>query len=65
MDRILMQIFRMFLNRGINKGINHVANRGRNPKDMTPAERQEAKAARETARRAKQAIRLGRRFGKF
>jgi hypothetical protein len=65
MNRILQQLFRMFLNRGINAGIDKAAGSGKSHKDMTPEERAAAKAARETAKRARQAIRMGRRIGRF
>ncbi len=63
-NAIINMIVRMFMRRGINAGINHVANRGRNPKDMTPQERQNAKAGRENAKRAQQAMRVIRRLGR-
>jgi hypothetical protein len=58
--RVLMR----FLNRGIRAGLGQTAP-ARNKvsqKDMTPEERQQTKAAREAQRRAKQAMRLTRRF---
>mgnify|MGYP003626825862 CR=1 FL=1 len=64
-NAIINMIMRLFLRRGMNAGINYMANRGRNPKDMTPEERQNAKAGRENARRAQQAMRVTRRMGKF
>jgi hypothetical protein len=64
-NQLLNMIFRMFLNRGINAGIDRVAGSGKSPKDMTPEERRQAREARQTAKRAKQAIRAARRIGKF
>lgn len=64
-NAIINMIMRLFLRRGMNAGINYMANRGRNPKDMTPEERQNAKAGRENAKRAQQAMRVTRRMGKF
>lgn len=64
MERILMQIMRMFMRKGMNAGIKHVANRGKSANDMTPQERSQAKAAQDMAKRAKQMARLGRRIGR-
>ncbi len=67
-NQIINMIFRMFLRRGINEGINRIAGGGtggRSHKDMTPEERANAKAGRENAKRAQQALRVGRRIGRF
>lgn len=68
-NQIINMIFRMFLRRGINQGINRMAGGGaaggRSHKDMTPEERAQAKAGRENAKRAQQALRVGRRIGRF
>ncbi len=64
-NAIINMIIRLFMRRGMNAGINYMANRGRDPKDMTPEERQNAKAGRENAKRAQQAMRVTRRMGKF
>ena len=64
MERFLMQIMRMFMRKGMNAGIKHVANRGKSAKDMTPEERSQAKSAQDVAKRAKQMARLGRRIGR-
>ena len=55
----------MFVNKGVNAGINYAANRGKDPKDMTREERQQAKAGRQAAKRARQAMKLGRRIGRL
>ena len=64
-NSLINMIVRIFMRRGINAGINHVANRGRDPKEMTPEERQQAKSGRQGARRVQQAMRVTRRMGKF
>ncbi len=64
-DRIIMMIFRKFMNRGVSKGIDMAANRGRDPKDMTQDERQQAKQARDASKRARKAMQMGRRMGRF
>lgn len=60
LTRFLMR----FVNRGINMGLNKVAPAPEKvrQKDMTPEERQQAKAARDLQRRARQASKLTRRF---
>ena len=64
MERFLMQIMRMFMRKGMNAGIKHVANRGKSPKEMSPEERSQAKGAQDMAKRAKQMARLSRRIGR-
>ncbi|MEP7351584.1 MAG: hypothetical protein ABI668_16800 [Sphingorhabdus sp.] len=61
MQQILSMILRLFIGKAVNKGINHLANRGKDPAGMTPEEKATAAKARQTARQAKQAIRLMRR----
>ncbi len=63
-NSIINMIVRMFMRRGINAGINHFANRGRDPKEMTPEQRDQAKAGRENAKRVQQAMRATRRLGR-
>ena len=64
MERFLMQIMRMFMRKGMNAGIKHIASKGKNPKDMTPEERTQAKNAQSVAKRAQQLARMGRRIGR-
>ncbi|MBP9182043.1 MAG: hypothetical protein KBF78_02835 [Fuscovulum sp.] len=64
LTQILNMVFRKFLNRGINAGIDHLSRRGKPPAEMTPAERQQAQQARDLAKRARQAARLTRRLGR-
>ncbi|QYK43270.1 MAG: hypothetical protein KF887_09340 [Paracoccaceae bacterium] len=65
---VIRMIINRFLRRGvntaINKGIRHTAAKGKAPKDMTPAERDQAARGRELAKRARQAARVTRRLGK-
>jgi hypothetical protein len=65
LNRLINMIVRLFMRKGVNAGINFAANRGKDPKDMTPEERQQAKAARQNAKRARQAIKLGRKIGRL
>ncbi|KPP87306.1 MAG: hypothetical protein HLUCCA08_05080 [Rhodobacteraceae bacterium HLUCCA08] len=65
LDRILRMILGRVLNRGINAGIRHVANRGQDPRDMTPEDRARAREGQQNAKRARQAMRITRRMGKF
>lgn len=68
LGRILQMILNRFLRRGvttaINKGIGKAASRGKAPKDMSPADRDQAARAREMTKRARQAARLTRRMGR-
>lgn len=62
LNGVLNQILRRFTNIAINKGIDHFAGSGKNPKDMTPEERQQAQAGRDMAQRAKQVRKATRRL---
>ena len=64
MQQILSMILRLFIGRAVNSGINHLAQGGKDPAEMTADERQAAAKSRQTARQAKQAIRLMRRLGR-
>ena len=64
MQQILAMILRLFIGRAVNSGINHLARGGKDPAEMTADERQAAAKSRQTARQAKQAIRLMRRLGR-
>lgn len=59
---ILRQATRRLVNRGVDAGIDLAARGGRSHEEMTPEERQRARAAKQTARRARQAARLIRRM---
>ncbi len=53
---------RMLMRKGINKGIDMAASRGKHPNDMTPEEREQAKSARDTANKAQRGMNAARRF---
>lgn len=61
-NRLFNMLTRMFLRKAVNKGITLAAGRGKDPKDMTPAERNQAQTAKQMADKAQKAARLGRRF---
>lgn len=62
MDRLIQMILNRLMGQLINKGITHVANKGKTPAQMTPEERQQAHLARQAGRRVSQAARIARRF---
>ena len=73
-DRILQMIMRIFLrkmvSKGINAGMRQVSKRaGGAPQgekaDLSPAERQQQREAKQAARKARQMARLARRGPKF
>lgn len=64
-NQLMRMAMRMLANRGMNAGIKHLANRGRDPKDMTPQEREEARAIRQNTGKARRALNILRRFGRF
>jgi hypothetical protein len=59
---MLNRLFRQVLNKGIKTGINHMAAKGKEPAEMTPAERAQAQKANELAKRARQMAKLTRRM---
>jgi hypothetical protein len=62
LNRLFNMLARMLIRSAADAGID-AATRGRKPpSEMTPEERQHAKAARETAKRFQKTTRLGRRF---
>lgn len=64
LQAILNMILRQLLNRGIAKGIDMATRRGQRKPGAAapPGDAARAKAAREAAKRAMQAMRLGRRL---
>mgnify|MGYP000107701357 FL=1 len=66
MERLLQWALRHVLHRGIdiamNKGADHLLGPGKTKAEMTPEERQQAKAGRDAARRLRQGLKFGRRL---
>jgi len=69
MNQIVNMIIRMVMNRLLRRGVDAGINRVVGPKpargDMSPGQRAGADAARATTKRARQAMRLVRRVGRF
>jgi hypothetical protein len=61
-NMVIRMVMRRVVNMGINKGIDVAAKRGQGGKELTPEQRQ---AAGKTSKRAKQAVRMSRRIGRF
>ncbi len=62
MNRLINMGVRMLMNKGINKGISLAASRGKRPGDMSPDERQSAKAVQGNAQKARRSLGMLRRF---
>lgn len=66
-DHMIRMVFRMFVrkavNRGMNAGIDRVAGGGKTP--QTPEDKARARQAKKMGRRANQAQRIARRMGRF
>lgn len=62
LQMIWNMILRRLLSRGVNKGIELAAGKGKAPSQMTPAERKAAKSARQAVKRARQAAAITRRL---
>lgn len=70
MNQIINMVMRLFLrkaiNRGIGAGVNMAARRGKGAKPSDPAaERQQTAQGKNMSKRAKQAMRVARRVGRF
>lgn len=61
-NMVIRMVTRRLVNMGINKGIDVAAKRGKAGKALTPEQQQAAGAQ---SKRAKQAVRVARRFGRF
>lgn len=59
---LLNRLFRQAMNKGIKTGINHLASSGKDPAQMTPEEREQARKANQLAKRARQMAKLTRRM---
>ncbi|MGQ0610390.1 MAG: hypothetical protein ACT4N9_04705 [Paracoccaceae bacterium] len=69
LDMVIKTVVRRLVGRGVDAGINLVAGRGKpaadpTAADLSPEERQQAKAAKAAAKRARQAASVTRRLGK-
>ncbi len=63
LQMIVNTLLRRLISRGIDAGINKVSGSAKKPaQDLTPEEREQAKAARDLAKRARQAAKLTRRL---
>jgi hypothetical protein len=66
MDRMIQMLINRLLgrlmNKAIDKGINYVATRGQDPAAMTDEEREQARAGKELAQKARKISRASRRL---
>ncbi len=62
LNRLLQMLVRTFIKTAVDTGIDHAARKGKPEADMTPAEREEARRARELAARAKEVAKVTRRM---
>jgi hypothetical protein len=61
-NRLFAMLTRMFVRSATDAGIDAAARKGKPLSEMTPEERQQARAAKATAQKVRQMARLGRRF---
>lgn len=62
MNRLINMATRMLMRKGMDKGIDYMANRGKRPEDMTQEERRAAQSARQNTQSARRGLRFMRRF---
>lgn len=65
MNMVLRQITNRLLRSGVNRGIDLAATRGKPREQMTPEDRKQGRAAKQMAKRARQAIRASRKINRF
>ncbi|MEP3347792.1 MAG: hypothetical protein ABJN34_02170 [Litoreibacter sp.] len=61
-NMVIRMVTRRLVNMGISKGIDVAAKRGQRGEDLTSEQRQKAG---ENSKRAKQAVKMSRRIGRF
>jgi hypothetical protein len=61
-NRLISMLTRMFVRSATDAGIDAATRKGKPVSEMTPQERQQAKAARETAKRFQKTTRMVRRL---
>ena len=64
-NMVVRMVMRQLINRGVSAGLDKAFGSEKDPKDMTPDERQKHQQSQANAKRSKQAIRVARRFGRF
>ena len=64
-NMVVRMVMRQLINRGVSAGLDKAFGSEKDPKHMTPDERQKHQQSRANAKRSKQAIRVARRFGRF
>ncbi|MEM6276047.1 MAG: hypothetical protein AAF714_03800 [Pseudomonadota bacterium] len=66
-NMIMRMVMRKLLNRGIDKGMDMAmgSRKKRDPEGVSDADRAEMAAMRDKQKRAKQAMRVGKRMGRF
>lgn len=64
LNMAINMVMRRLVNTGITKGIDLAARRGKPKAQMTAEDHNQASAARQTAKRARQAARITRRLGR-
>jgi len=62
---IIKMVMRKLINKGINAGVEKVARKGKSKDQMTAQDKQNTKTARDMTKRARQAMRVGRKIGKL
>ncbi|WP_231592403.1 hypothetical protein [Pelagovum pacificum] len=62
---MITMIIRMFVRKGMNEGIRRMSTRGGNDRPRDPEAQRQAAQGRDNSKRARQVMRMARRFGKF
>jgi hypothetical protein len=62
LNGLFTMLSRIFIRSAVRTGIDYAVRGGKPDRDLTPEERQQAKAARQMAQKAQKVARLGQRF---
>ena len=64
-QQLIRMVMRMVARKGISKGIDHVARRGKDPAAMSVEEQRQAKSSRQTMQQGQRSLHILRRFMRF
>ena len=64
-NMIMRMVMRKAVNKGLDAGLNKFAGGGKNRDQMSPKERQQARAGKQAARKARQSMKIAKRVGRM
>jgi len=64
-QQLIRMVMRMVARKGVSKGIDHVARRGKDPTAMTADEQKQANSSRKSMQQGRRSLQILRRFMRF